>query len=719
MLDKIGWVSHIDFDAHKTHLLFTEDRYKRWVLPVASGGESDDCIQALTNKHRNERGVCLIGNHDELFTYVQNVPFANRYEDFLLSKFEAIKRAFDSNLAVHNLLEVVDITGRFVVVKYAVRHYITLLQEFVDIHFAEDYSQLAAGELAGKLTDGKSSVISPALSNSVTLTSAKDSLLVETAKLQSVKTKLEEQYNLARKEMERKLAELKAEQEKQLSILRERVEQMKDTVFVLEENIFALRSLFGETFSLLQLTSGRSSKTPLVLYQKFRFCDEEFALLGSRGFDGSHGTVAQLFHNRVVRERFLPADKCITFFRVSKDNKAYSYDVDADGLVALEYYHGDQIGMLIRNGDNTWLSFIDEEVFVEDNLFESPSSHLEASKRLDSKSHLDPHRDVIVLGETRVRDPISKAYFNKVQLFNVLRGLVSCTNIFPELKGVDILNAPTDLVVFSAADNQLATSKYPSFKDYFSSWRDSKLLGDLRVGDPILVVTKAAATFSSNSPYREDSHRSRGWANRARDADDIEPGINRLSFIESEDEYYELMVNEAPYKRAEDNNGKVVYYRRSVGKDKAGEPNVICEPKYTYYISAERHPWDFERMDAWGNLPSRVNRVNLHIYADEFCPVVYINSNYVQSWMEQKNLGNWNGSNYVYLTEHCFHPLMKFLREREAAAVALVKEFIPTFTGNPQELDSLLDWQKSVRVKNITKYQAKRFANWYKSVEVN
>ena len=724
MLRKIGWVKSIDFDGLRSYLCsFTaEERMKEFYFDVSQGGRSDDCVHAIS-KANFVGGKLLFPAHDELLCYQpQSYRGEDRsalYASFLTKKLSAISNAVRHNLDIGRMVEIVYETGLYVVVEYAVGRYVTLPKVFVQIRRAPDYSGVSLGSLSSYLTldapGGASYLSLMPVGQSATLSTTEAELRSATENLQSEIAKAEDEYKLAKQEMEKKLQELKAQQEKALSALRAKVEELKDCIFVFEMNIFALRSLFGETFSLVQLVGGKSSQAPLVLYQKFRFCDEEFALLGGRGFDGSHGSVSQLFTNRLVRERFCPSDKCISFFRVSKDGKKYAYDADVDGLAALEYYHGNQIGMLIRNGENVWLSFIDEEVTLSDNLFESASTHAVASKKLEG-SHIDARRDAIVLGETKLRDPVVRSMLNRVQVFNVIKGVIENTNIFPELKGVDILRAPSNLVVFSSADNQLTTSKYPSFSDYFTTWRVPDIESMLRSGDPILVVSEAAATrFTS----RGEAHRSRGYANRARDAEDIDSGMNRLSVIERKDEYYRLQVDKPPYKRAEDNNGVTVYYRSSVDKSEMGKPNVVCEPKFTYYVSAARHPYDWTRRDAWGNLPSRVNRVNLHIYRDEFCPMVYVNSNYVKSWLEQRNIGDWGGSNYTYLTNNCFYPALKFLQEREEKAVRLIQKFVPSFAGTSDELDSLLDWQKQFKVKVITEYQAKRFANWYKSLEVS
>lgn len=362
--------------------------------------------------------------------------------------------------------------------------------------------------------------------------------------LERAEAEAKEKYELARKEMERKMQELKEKQELQLAELRQRVDKMKDSIFMLELNIFALRSLFGETFTLTQLRRGKTSNSPLVLYQKFKFLDEEFALLAVKEFgrfDGNHGTTTEIFKKQCVLDVFAPSEKCITFFRTSKDKKYFAYDSEIDGLKALEYYHENQVGMIIRNGENIW-----------------------------------------------------------------------------------------------------------------------------------------------------------------------------LSFIEKQDEWYELDREGKPYKTAEETGGEPIYYRKRIyGVPDTTNPNVVCEPKYTFYVSAKRHVEDWQRMDAYGNLPSRVNNVNLKLYNDEFCPVDFINSNYVVSWMEQKNIGDWYRGNYVYLVENVFHSLLKMLRGREERENTMIRIHIPTFSGTPDELDAVTEWKKTHVVRNFTEWQAKRFARWY------
>ncbi len=742
MLDKIGYINGIRFDELQAHLLSIEDRSEYYYYPKTQergykAGIDDDCLSAISKAHqhynsRASRWTCDFGDFDELLTkqfggYGSDPK--KDYEEWLPKKIAAVKRAMAHYEELGGKLEIVVETGRFYVLKYAATRYLAIPKEFVDVERVNNYDDFTVGDISAMLSGGNpvdveggglvlaNTESALGLPTTVHMCEVRSKHAEMQKELERAEAEAKEKYELARKEMERKMQELKEKQELQLAELRQRVDKMKDSIFMLELNIFALRSLFGETFTLTQLRRGKTSNSPLVLYQKFKFLDEEFALLAVKEFgrfDGNHGTTTEIFKKQCVLDVFAPSEKCITFFRTSKDKKYFAYDSEIDGLKALEYYHENQVGMIIRNGENIWLSFIDEEVFVEDNLFESAATWAEAERKIkpDWKGEYDYKNDIIEPGKTKLRDPVVKKAIDRMMLFYIIEGLVQSTNIFTELKDVN-LRVPSDKVIFSSADAQLTSNKYPDFKTYFSQWRDLGKEGDVRIGDTILIVERAAASHYDYT-WKQEEHRSRGYENRARDAEDIKPGLNTISFIEKQDEWYELDREGKPYKTAEETGGEPIYYRKRIyGAPDTTNPNVVCEPKYTFYVSAKRHVEDWQRMDAYGNLPSRVNNVNLKLYNDEFCPVDFINSNYVVSWMEQKNIGDWYRGNYVYLVENVFHSLLKMLRGREERENTMIRIHIPTFSGTPDELDAVTEWKKTHVVRNFTEWQAKRFARWY------
>lgn len=744
MLEKIGFVKEILFDKLRSHLIENCEKLKQlyYYAPNVEGTskiDSDyDCLDKICRDNlewKNSGWECKFGGFTD-WTDLHRDNWSNRsavqcYKEFWDKKEKHLKASIAHYEAFGCKCEVVYQTGRFYVIQYASHKFIGLPKEFVLLEEARKFDDLTAGELGTMLlggdVDGSAGLVLAGSSDalgvprSVKMGEVKSALEVKKEELARKQAEAKEAYELKKKEMEDALQKMRDDMDAQLAVVQGEVEKLKDQVFVLELNIFALRSLFGDTFSLIQLSSGKTSSNPLVLYQKFRFLDEEFALLAARQFKwftGEHEVTIEIFKNKNVQEVFLPSEKCITFFRTSKDQKYYAYDPELDGLKEWEYYHGTQVGMLIRNGENVWLSFIDEEVFVEDNLFESESTRKWFDKTIekhrDWRGEYDYKNHVIVEGKTKLRDPVVKKGVDKMMLFFVLEGLIKSTNIFEDLKNVNI-RVPSDKVVFSSVDNQIGTSKYPDFGTYFRSWREREEGGEIRVGDPILIVEKGAASHYDYT-WKHEEHRSRGYENRARDSDDIEPGVNLISFIESKDEYWLLKVDDMPYKVLED--GTKIYYQQSVTADRMGEPNVVCKKKYKFFVSCARHVEDWQRVrrDEWGReyLPSRVNNVNLHVYNDDFCPISYINSNYVLAWMEQKSIGDWYKGNYVYLVEKVFRRALEWLRERESHEMALILPLIPEWNNTPDELDALLSWRKANRVKNFTEWQAKRFVRWYK-----
>lgn len=737
-MKRIGFVNEIKFKEFKQHVVANFDKL------VAMYGcsledksltetERNDCLhQIMMDNRRPTKNSyeCVFGNHFSDWAYHKETYYCYEtvtddkkradYAKWLDNYLEGVQRGMNHFKELGGRVDVVLVTGRFCVVRYATSRFIAFPKEFVVYEEVKNYDNIAVGDALKRLEiEGSSSVaneVSTFVDNSATMCEAKAEQLRLRDELELAEKKAKEEYDLARKEMERQLQEMREKQEAMLSGLREQVEQMKDKIFVLELNILALRSLFGESFTLTQLSKGKKSDAPLVLYQKFRFLDEEFVRLGARffgGFDGKHGSTTEIFRNKVVQDAFLLSDKCISFFRTSRDNKYYQYDREVDGLEEVEYYHGSQIGMLIRNGDNVWLSFIDEDIFVKDNLFESQSTFAENARRFESGNY-SSKADLFVVGETKLRDPIAKEMFSRMMLFYVLNGLVQSTNIFEELKGEDLRKA-SDKVIFSSADNQITSSKYPSFKDYFEAWRNVDDRKNVKVGDPILIVERMAANLTSYANGRiSENHRSRGYQNRARDAEDIKPGIATLSYIEVYDRWYKDLVDEAPYVSAEANGGVPIYYKTQVDESHKDEPNVSYEPTYLYYISVKRHPDEWMRRDSWGNTSSRINNVNLQVEDCDFCPISFINSNFVESWIMSKNIGGWYKGNYVYLVEKVFRTALVWCKKREEDELTLIRPLLPNWSNTPDELDAVLEWKKSNNVKNFTEWQAKRFVRWYK-----
>lgn len=147
MLNKIGYVKSVDFDGFKSALLASEDRFKEFVLSPANGGLYEDCTTAISKAN-------LVSGHDEIYSWSKPFGSSENYADFLDKKFKSIERALNHYIELGGMAEVVCETGRFVVVQYAVRRYVSVLKQFVVVDYAKDYSELSAGEVFNKLSGG-------------------------------------------------------------------------------------------------------------------------------------------------------------------------------------------------------------------------------------------------------------------------------------------------------------------------------------------------------------------------------------------------------------------------------------------------------------------------------------------------------------------------------------------------------------------------------------
>lgn len=690
MLNKIGYINSIDYDGLLNELkpLDREQRQAKYWREKLYTVQSVELI-----KDKLILGDCTSCLLSDCYTksaegcYEKSVEIIDR-----VKKTEKHNKLFNIRFEIKFLNE------EFVAFLYSTGAGIVLPREYVEIELAKNYDNLTFTQINNLITGGEIkndqlSVIDDKSHNDVKDAVEKAKNDLETAEAQA-KKELEE-FEQKMREMER---ELRKKHELALSELREKVEFMKDQIFILEMNIFALRSYFGETFSIAHVMKGKNApeEQPLVLYQKFRYMDEELSRLTANSEFSTHGTeIAQLFeeYGDLFVETFCPNTKCITFFKVSKDNRYMKYNHSDDVIEEFEYYHGNQIGMIIRNGENLYLSFIDEEVTLQDNLFMS-----ENTKNSEKG---------VTIGETRVRDKEARTIINRRNLFIIIQALLKNTNIYQSLKGENLMES--NKIIFSNADSQIRFNKYPTFKEFFNS-NCGHYHENLKYGDIIFIDDNHAGSKSERnywgSGYHEE-HRGRGYRNTGRDAD-IKQGINKLNIINREPNGYYVFYNE----------GSHTYKKHVYSLDdeliKAGnkyEPRIDVE----FYVSCKRviDDYDWRRYNRYTgkmDVNKKFNNANLRIYGDEFMSVMWCNSNYVQQWIDNKDSGN--GKNFVYFVK-MLKELKQFMLDREEKEFTEINKFVKV-DNTPANKDLVLDWKIKHNVRNITEFQAQRFSKYYK-----
>lgn len=713
MLNKIGYINSIDYDAFLEELkpLDRNARCKKyWENKLYN-------VQQEVIREYDDKTYITINKCDEILlpdTWRNTAEECYKKSEEIVGK---IKKCEAHNKLFNKRFEVKYLDDDFVAFMYSLSDGAVIPREYVDIEMAKDYSALTYSEMNNLLSDGNAPENALAVLDNKTYKNVQSDIEKARNELQEAENKAKQELEEFEREMRKQEMALRAKQEQMLAELRTKVEGMKDQIFILEMNIFALRSYFGETFSIAHVMKGKNAPDdqPLVLFQKFRYMDEDLSRLSANSeFSTEKTHIIDLFdkYGDLFIETFCPNTKCITFFKNSRDNKKYAYDRENDVIEELEYYHGNQIGMLIRNGENLYLSFIDEEITLQDNLFVSEgSSHSETA---------------IKVGETKLRDKDARPMFNRKHIFIIIQALLRNTNIYNSLKGEHIFES--DKIILSSADAQIQYNKYPTFREFF---RDNS--GDPKAniieGDEIFIDERHAGSKTEQnvwgSGYREE-HRGVGYRNTGRDAD-IDKGINKINLIiKGGDGFYVSYHEGKSSARISEKVNSTVYRKHvydteeSIKEKIASGEYIDYEPYKTveYYVSCERDipEYDYRRYDSWtGKIDSnkKFNNANLRVWSDEFMSIMFLNSNYVQQWIDTKEGGR--GKNYVYFVKS-LKELREHLLKREEEEFKLINKYYE-IENSEWNKDVLLDWKLKNNVRRITEFQAKRFAKYLKEMK--
>ena len=390
---------------------------------------------------------------------------------------------------------------------------------------------------------------------------------------------IKEEYNCEIKKLNNQLEKIKIDIENKKEEMKKQIENLKDKIFILNSNLLKYRTLFGDSFEIQQLRSGKSSNkdTPLIIYQKFRFLDEEMIRMSNISYDNwevNYESIAEFFKEYDLAVNiFCPTEKCISVFRNASQKYASLYNVYGKLINEIEFWRANQIGILIKDGENLWLVWVDEEITINNDLFMTDKSI--------------NNENTINLGQTRLRSYQSLNIRNRDLLLLIIKMLISDKLI--ELNNInndlDIFNH--EQIVISSADNFIDDNRYPSLSKFMYNTKNN-------LGDKIfLLKTITGERWDSYLNKYVDS--SYGIYNRGYNAEIEKHSITKISKIEN-DVYYKNYKN--------------------------------------YYILAPSKKWSKKYNDY------KTRNVNIEIYSDEFINLKYVTLDMVNYWIDSKNVGN-------------------------------------------------------------------------------
>ena len=505
-------------------------------------------------------------------------------------------------------------------------------------------------------------------------------------------------------ELQTQLEKLQAILDKKKSDLINRVNKLKDEleekkselnkqILMIETQIYAIRCYTGEVINFTKLRHGKSCKVddPIVLHQKLRYLDDEMGrLCALYDFDFSDVKYFEEFisESNEAFDIFCPSDKCISLVKISKTGKVVGMSsVYHNVLEMYEVYHGSAIGILIRDGENLYMGWTDDDkISVPDNLFYVP-------KTVTDEYDIDPKE------ESSTRGEILSRYF----IFNIIQGCIASDmghRIINLPDGINITQ-PNPYVIFSSADGWIDSNKYEPFREILDMCNSNTKVGDH-------IITCLYLYASSYDSYSNE--RGRGYKNITRGAHLSNNSVEVINLIDNDKssakydtgivdkvntrcrtyntatgEYdYIDTVNEElrVYHYHFDNNSTLKTCQDNI-KKRCEEDGIEFDPSKldirlctNYYVSVLKDDSEYV-FDEYGRYKDREreSRVNFYVDEQEFINIEVMNSNWLEYFITSKKVeGTCIGSKYVnysYLIMY-LNTAIKHTRKREIGEKAML-----------------------------------------------
>lgn len=591
-------------------------------------------------------------------------------------------------------------------------------EKYLEFLPEKDYSDLTPLQLRGKLgiadapESGTIQALVPAdaqanLTGSMLqdrLAQQKEALASLEQEMQDVQQARTGELAKLREEMERIQAELEARKKNLMQQLQQKMndltqmkEQMENQIYLLDAQIYAIRCFAGEVVQFAHIRTGRNApaEEPVVIHQKLRYLDEDLGRLASLyeiQWEDLSMFEEFLRFSPLALDAFAPNERCIVLVRLSRTGiqQGRSNDFPYSNLLKhYEYYHGKTVGIIIRNGENVYLGWTDEDrIHIQDDLLISRVVTEIVPVNADDFSETQSEAE-----QKRERKRLLDGLVSRSFVYNILQGVVEHTSMLPLPHGVT-LQKPSPYVVFSVADKWLTDNRFGSFQDIINRVNE-----DVREGDMLLtvqgLVPERSGWYGNYSP-RWDNVRGRGDRNRTHDCQVSDCHLYKANLVE-----YDDPVTMLRYRF--DGNEFVVQKKNSNLDDRA---EIIEE-----FERRDRHVFvSVPKM--WSDSGARSN-FELNSY--EYINLTFLNSVWLEWCITTKNLGGWSVGgkevNYSYAIRY-LKTALEFIRKREAAESACICAINPEICNDPDWPVRLSTWKMQHSVRNITPYQAKRFIKY-------
>ena len=355
--------------------------------------------------------------------------------------------------------------------------------------------------------------------------------------------------NALKTQMEAQIKALYEKQSLKLAALQEQIAKYEHDLFIMRTDLTAFEYRQGLGVNMTSLKQGQSApkEQPLTIYQKLLFLDEDLPRLTALYDTTSSSLEEALKTSDALLEHFCPSNKAIVFLK--QRHSQGSYELNNTIMKFIQNTIPNHIGMLIRNGDNIWLTWLDDtSIHLNEDSFGSKASQEDMTVDLLKSRH---YLNNILLGFLERGDYLQLDH--------------PVSNLFED-KGI----------LFATADNQLADTTYLTLSEILDSVNRYN-----SPGDPIYLFN-AIRDSRTNVGRGIETYRGRG-ENGLTDGAFVDNGYHTINGIDTLNDMDQHVYIQAT-RRAWDTN-KVNLY---IEADEYINLKFLTSSLIDYYIQSKR-----------------------------------------------------------------------------------------------------------------------------------
>lgn len=192
-----------------------------------------------------------------------------------------------------------------------------------------------------------------------------------------------EEINNLKAEMEAKITAVYELQAKMMAELQEKIKRYEHELLIMRSDFTAFEYRNGLTVNFMNIHKGTNApaQQPIIIHQKLIYLDEDLPRLKDLYDEHAGSLEVAIKHSPALLEHICPTNKGVTFLKMR--NSAGHFELNNTVMEFVRDTMPNEIGVLIRNGENTWLTWLDsQDISLSEDSFTSKSSDEETSLSL-------------------------------------------------------------------------------------------------------------------------------------------------------------------------------------------------------------------------------------------------------------------------------------------------------------------------------------------------